>query len=1031
MNIESHNEFQDQIAAYVAGGLDASERAAFESHLSNCPECAARLHEAQRADREMTELFGDARPIPGFEDRVVQRLRMGGKNRWSWPILHPMVRRVASGVAAVLVLGAIGYAANDLIVNNRLPWAAPMRHTRLASASRLGRPADEQAYVADLEASAAGALKHRVEPDGVRDLKWSAGKLEIKGVQKHLEANAPRQEALTVAEGQQVHGKEVGGRDNATKAPSLDVMTYPGNWPNISDASKAGAGNIDNSLGANVPQGGQAAGLASSSIAGGAGYGGGRAGGLQVRTGVQKGESMALGDTPAFGAYFKPAEIAAGQKEKFAAGKEVAEGISKLDFAGGDVHSGKQKDIAGDGDLDLGKPLQPQQPAQETQKVQPNPTPQTQQEVQFSRKIIRNGEMEFEVENFDAAFVQISKIVTEDGGFIASTDSEKLPNGKVRGTITVRVPPGRLDTLVLKLRALGDLKTQKIAAQDVTKMYTDLESELKAARAMEERLLNIIKTGKGEIKDLVEAEKQLGVYREKIEKVEGEVRYYNNLISLSTLKITMTEKDIKSAAFASQTEFVQMGVETEDVEKARTDATKAIDDAKGRIIESNLKRYDAGQFAATIVAEVSPDAAGPLIDRLKQLGRIVRLDIDRKQTTPPGSTSPLTTSRIEKKDTRFSISIYNLANIAPRQTTSMQLAVTNVEEAYKAILETVKGKAGRIVTSSLNRQKPEQTVGAIYFEVPTAEADATLTEIRREREVTSLSVTENPDTNNVTAAKRGFQVTISSLANILPREAETQMIATKVKVADAYRAILEELRKSEAHVTGTQLNEQDPQNVTATLQFDVLRTKLPAIEKVMKDVGVVYARSVQRLPENQTAVDSKLGFMLTLISAERVAPRETVTMRLEVSNIDRAVSDATKAADAAGGHSTVESTQSRPENSQLSSQLVIDVPLNQAQSVRQQLKDLGSVQLLESTRNSQAPEGQIGRARFELSLVSPDVSQSMGGAIRNGWSVAFRGLMWSVTLIVIGLLFVAPWAVVLWAVWRLSRRSRATPTPAT
>jgi len=46
----------------------------------------------------------------------------------------------------------------------------------------------------------------------------------------------------------------------------------------------------------------------------------------------------------------------------------------------------------------------------------------------------------------------------------------------------------------------------------------------------------------------------------------------------------------------------------------------------------------------------------------------------------------------------------------------------------------------RIVTSSLNRQKPEQTTASISFEVPAADADATLAEIRRDREVMMLTV---------------------------------------------------------------------------------------------------------------------------------------------------------------------------------------------------------------------------------------------------------------------------------------------------
>ena len=62
---------------------------------------------------------------------------------------------------------------------------------------------------------------------------------------------------------------------------------------------------------------------------------------------------------------------------------------------------------------------------------------------------------------------------------------------------------------------------------------------------METRLLQIIKDGKGEIKQLLEAEKELGLWRTKIEELEGEIRYYSNLASLSTLTVTLTEKEMR------------------------------------------------------------------------------------------------------------------------------------------------------------------------------------------------------------------------------------------------------------------------------------------------------------------------------------------------------------------------------------------------------------------------------------------------------------------------------------------------------
>ena len=154
--------------------------------------------------------------------------------------------------------------------------------------------------------------------------------------------------------------------------------------------------------------------------------------------------------------------------------------------------------------------------------------------------------MEFEVVSFDASLETITKLITSiKGAFVATVNSEKLPNGKVKGSITVRTPPEALDELVLTLRRelgkTGELKGVKISSQDITKMYSDLESRLRASRTMETRLLQIIKEGKGEIKQLLEAERELGVWRTKIEELEGEIRYYANLASLSTLTISLVE----------------------------------------------------------------------------------------------------------------------------------------------------------------------------------------------------------------------------------------------------------------------------------------------------------------------------------------------------------------------------------------------------------------------------------------------------------------------------------------------------------
>ena len=56
------------------------------------------------------------------------------------------------------------------------------------------------------------------------------------------------------------------------------------------------------------------------------------------------------------------------------------------------------------------------------------------------RIIIRTGDLEFEIESFDASVATILKLVNAaKGSFVATINSDKLPNGKVRGAVVVRV----------------------------------------------------------------------------------------------------------------------------------------------------------------------------------------------------------------------------------------------------------------------------------------------------------------------------------------------------------------------------------------------------------------------------------------------------------------------------------------------------------------------------------------------------------------------------------------------------------------
>src|SRR5438874_132227 len=121
-----HSDFRGHLDAYLAGGLRGAEREAVEAHAAGCGACAALLADAAAQDASLRDLFVDARPPADLEDRLVERLRGARPQR---PLLHPMVRRAATGVAAALMLGGFGYVANQAMHNGGLPapWARQER----------------------------------------------------------------------------------------------------------------------------------------------------------------------------------------------------------------------------------------------------------------------------------------------------------------------------------------------------------------------------------------------------------------------------------------------------------------------------------------------------------------------------------------------------------------------------------------------------------------------------------------------------------------------------------------------------------------------------------------------------------------------------------------------------------------------------------------------------------------------------------------------------------------------------------------
>lgn len=168
-----------------------------------------------------------------------------------------------------------------------------------------------------------------------------------------------------------------------------------------------------------------------------------------------------------------------------------------------------------------------------------------------SRKLIRTGQISIEVASYQKAAQEVTRLAESLGGYLADSRSSRSPNGKEQGVLTIRIPAERFAQSLSGLKGLGTVRSQNVNAQDVTKAYADLETRLRVKRDTAERLREILKTRTAALADVLQVERELARVTEEIEQMEGERRYYDQQVALSTLTVELQEPEamVKAGSF--------------------------------------------------------------------------------------------------------------------------------------------------------------------------------------------------------------------------------------------------------------------------------------------------------------------------------------------------------------------------------------------------------------------------------------------------------------------------------------------------
>lgn len=401
------------------------------------------------------------------------------------------------------------------------------------------------------------------------------------------------------------------------------------------------------------------------------------------------------------------------------------------------------------------------------------------------RKLIRNASVDLEVHSFDDAAQKAVALADGAGGYVATRNSERLPNGKMSGTLVVKVPPAALDGFLQQLHGLGEIRKQSLGSQDVTKDYFDTDARLRNARRMEDGLLDLLKNTKGRVSDLLQVERELGRVRGDIEEMQGQLKLWDSLVAYATVTIQLSEKNMDEAAAYLLREQATLSLASTDVEKTYQQANAVAASAKAQITQSNVTRDGNGRATAVLSLLLDPNVADATIAQLKGLGRVLDYHSETERVARDGS-SDATNARVERDRVQVTLSITS-QDETPAQRTQLRVETPQVESAITSLRAFLAEHDAKIEDSAFAQLADGGQTASLRVSFPLAGYPAILARFQQAGAVKNLTVQRDDS---------GQPGTVSARAEIYAQ------FSTPAKLVSSNDGLLATLRRTFSQAVG-------------------------------------------------------------------------------------------------------------------------------------------------------------------------------------------------------------------------------------
>lgn len=172
-------------------------------------------------------------------------------------------------------------------------------------------------------------------------------------------------------------------------------------------------------------------------------------------------------------------------------------------------------------------------------------------------KVVRDGRIGIVVADgkFGDAVGDVTFIAAKYGGFILSSSSDNDRSG----TFVLRIPAKRFDRAIGDIRDLAaHVRFQQIQGDDVTAEFIDQQARLRILQMRKALLFDLFQQA-DTTEEILRLGSQVDDVQLRIEQIQGQLRFINDQVAESTLRVSIQERNAPKAAAPTDVDNPDLG----------------------------------------------------------------------------------------------------------------------------------------------------------------------------------------------------------------------------------------------------------------------------------------------------------------------------------------------------------------------------------------------------------------------------------------------------------------------------------------